>query len=107
MAIETRNQELRFRLGKVSLSLLATHKARSHIEIPCTLCLIEQGDVLDRWATQIDEAVVAKVMDVLNEHLHFAHRFAFFLFLTEFVFSTDSIAGQSFAQDGDERSITR
>src|SRR6185436_2689262 len=73
VSAEARDEELRLGDIEVWATLLAPHEVDGLSQIPCALRLIEDRDVLDRWSLHVDEALIAKVMDVLDECSHFAN----------------------------------
>src|SRR5262245_43094861 len=68
-AVQARDQKLWLGLIKARPSLLSLHEARSLSAIPRTLCFVEQRDVLDRRPRRVHQALIAKMVNVLDEHL--------------------------------------
>lgn len=66
MAVQTGDQELRFRCIEICLSPLPPHERSGLLAIPRTLCLVEDCDMVDGWSG-IRETLVAEMMDALNE----------------------------------------
>src|SRR5438105_1412971 len=69
MSVEVGNEKLRLRLIETRSLLLPLHEVGSLLEIPGALRFVEDDDVL-KGRPGFDEAVVAKVMYVLNECFH-------------------------------------
>src|SRR5262249_45920562 len=105
--VEAGDEELRFGLCKVSLFPFATHEAGGLVSVPRTLRLVEQRHMLDGGPGLIDQAFVAEVMDVLDEHLHVTHGLALFYLASLVLFAVDFVARQCLTQNGNEGTITR
>src|SRR5690625_1994569 len=73
--VHTRNQKLRLGLLKAGYCFLASHKARSLLQVPSPLRFIKESNMLNWRLIRVSQAIITKVMNVLNEHLHFAARF--------------------------------
>ena len=66
MAIHARNQELRLGVGEPGPILFSPHEARGLPQIPRALRLVEDHNMFRRRAG-VDQCIVAKVMNVLDE----------------------------------------
>lgn len=107
MAIHAGDQELGLGVREVWRLLLPQHEVGRLLLVPGALGLIEEGNVFDRRAMRVGEAFIAEVVDVLDEHLHFTHGCALLEFLSEGAFAVDTVAGEGFAEDGDEWAVAR
>ena len=56
---------------EVWIALLASHEAGCLRQIPGTLRLVEEGDVLYRRAVWVFQPLVAEVMNILDKRLDF------------------------------------
>src|SRR5690606_7859088 len=68
MAIHHRNQELRLGLIEVGDALPPPHEVGGLGSVPGALRFVKDHDMID-WGFRSPQAVIAKVMDVLNELL--------------------------------------
>jgi hypothetical protein len=73
--------------------------------IPGALRFVEQRNVIDRRLARVDQAVVSKMVDVLDEYVHQSAGVALSNLATGGKLALDMIARQSFAQYGDQRLI--
>ena len=94
VAIEARDEELRFRIIESGLLLFPLHEIRGHFEVPGPLSLVEQGDMVDRRPIQVAEALVPEMMDVLNKRLDLALGFPLLDLLSPSLRPRDHITGE-------------
>jgi hypothetical protein len=106
MPIHAREQELWFGLGKLVELPSPAHETSCLPEIPGALRLVENYDMLEGRAV-IDQRIIAKVMDVLNERLDaFGNLPLSDLFAGAFL-PRHLIPGQRFTEDGHKGAIPR
>src|SRR5258708_4464556 len=86
---------------------LSTHEARRLLKVPCSLCFIKESHVFKWRASGIDHAFLPEGVDLLNEHLHLAHRSRFLDFVAALFLVAHLIACKSFTKNRDKRPITR
>lgn len=95
---------MRLGLRKIRLTLFSLHEVSRFRQVPCTLRLVENGHVVDRWRG-VFKSFITEVMHSLNEGLNrlscltLAQRDAFALLLLNLV------SGQCLTQDRDKRPI--
>ena len=105
VAVHVRHQELGLGLGEVGDTLLLAHEARRLFGCPRALSLVEDRHMLGRGAVGIQDRLVPKVVDVLDECLDALADLLLAYLLAEFPSSGDLVTRESFAKNGDERSV--
>src|SRR4051812_30793810 len=106
VAVQTGDQKLRLRLPEIRHLFSLTHEVSSLFYSPRALRLIKERHMLVWW-TRIDQAIVTKVVDVLNEHLHLAHHSALLRRLSSLSLLTYFVSRKSFTKNVDQRPISR
>src|SRR5918996_710346 len=101
MAIHKRNEELRLRIGESGAILFSAHEVRGLSQIPRALGLIEDHNMLRRSA-RIDQCIVAKVMNVLDESFDALTNFSFSYSKTLSLLTRDLVTGKRFTKDSDK-----
>src|SRR5207253_914047 len=104
MAIHARNQKFWLRLAEPGAFLFSLHKVRGFLEIPSTLRLVENRDVLHRRAGVVQE-IVAKMMDVLDERFDALRDFPLAHFNAALAPTYNFVARECFVQHTYERAI--
>src|SRR6266702_4185883 len=69
MSVEVRKEKFRFGLIEARALLFPAHEVGGHFQVPSSLCFIENDNVIAR-RTEVAQASVAEVMDVLDESFH-------------------------------------
>ena len=70
MAVQVRDQKFRFRLKEPWTAFLPSHEVGGHFVVPRSLCLIKDDNSIN-WRSFVPQPGISKVMDILNERLHF------------------------------------
>src|SRR6185503_7629547 len=68
MSVEIGDQEFRFRRVEVGDFFPAFHEVSCLIAVPCTLCFVEDHDMVVGWVRSPD-AFIPEMVHVLNESL--------------------------------------
>src|SRR5262245_15016239 len=107
MAIEARNQEFGLRLAETRGLPFSFHELGSLGQIPRSLCLIKNRDMFYRWPNSVGKAIISKMMNVLNERLHLAHRVRFPNSSPLKSFSAHFVPCKCFSKNCHKRAIAR
>ena len=83
-----------------SLLFLRSMKLAVCLQVPRALRLIEDHDVLD-WRAGIDQRVITKMVNILDERFHALANFPFPHFLALLLAACDFVARQRFAKHSD------
>jgi hypothetical protein len=102
VTVEIGNQELWLGLMEIPNLLTALHEVRRLLAIPCALRFVEDDHVVEWRLIRAAKAFIPKVVDVLDERLHFLANRSLALLASR---ARELVARQRFLQDCDERTI--
>ena len=104
VAVHIRNQKFRFRMRKVRVIFLPTHEAFGLPVIPCALSFVKNDNTINRRSF-VNQRLVAKVMNILDEGFDAVGHFSFSDFLALSFAAAHFIARQRFTQNRHQRPV--
>src|SRR5437867_10918552 len=91
VSVHVRDQKLRLGICEAGAPFLSQHKSSGLLQVPRSLRLIEYDDVLYR-RTDVDQRIIAEVVNVLDERLYAFTNFPFPYLFTLFLAPRDLIS---------------